>query len=808
MPQPITPALETLLTSKLLTGARKHRGEIEIDYVVPGFTEVGELQDLNLAYGTVTRDIPRHTGNPEKYWGKTGGLPQYSNDGNASTKASVNSGLFAFSDYLKADLGAAYECTAFKIAAPAGSEHLLHFQYSLDGSTWVDLDYTVTQPSNPRILTFDAPVTARYWAIGAESSSTTGAIELATWEIMGTPTVEHPASLETATYQVASMSLDRSRKMAAAQLDVLLENEARTKGWYTGDGRVFIQHNQIRAFTWYGDPANRVRVFTGLIDRVHEHRNPKRITLKARSRMALLLDPHVFETFAPQGADEEGAVRTEANGVYLDAAIEDIVNDILDRAGWPTVDREIATTGVTLAEYDLEDGTSWAGQITGSDRLATAAQCDVWDDELGVFHFEPSPLLDESEPTADWEFAAGVNVLALDHEADDETRATRVIVSGPMTSTVPKWEEVWSTSKLTYPAGIWHDPDDPDNLRVIDRVTKYIYTIRQSDRAIIAKAYLGGYPLGLSGDPTDPDHYYVLHAPWRNKGLGAGSATGNRLKKYAKATNALVSSNSLPDGRWTALKTDGSNVWLTHYDDGKIYKRTMSGGAVSSHTTTHDGEVQTQPTGLWINGTTMGVFFSGHKRFLLMSTSAPGTVTGSQSTQGTRIAGGEADTVTDIDLYADADKGSFGLTSGYLAKFTLAELVTNDVEATAVDFDLEDALGFQAGLADRDHPDCPNDVDPHPWESRTARYEMKVVQSLAQAQAVADAQLIALSRVRRVLDLATIGHPAIQLNDVIRYLDDIAGIDAKWVIDTYRAAITGRGTYVGSMSVLPWESGS
>lgn len=606
--------------------------------------------------------------------------------------------------------------------------------------------------------------------------------------------------IDTRRFQIATMTIDRSRKRAAGQLDATLSNEDGARGWYTGDGLTIVPNNPIRGYAWLGDRDNRVQLFTGLIDRPHEHRNPKTVSIKARSRMKWLLEQK-FRKIGPQGADDEGAVRTEANGVYLGKTIEYIVGDILDRAGWPSADRSIDTTGITLSEYVLTDGGSWLEQIAGSDRLTTAAGCDLVEDELGVIRFEASPLVATSEPTPAWDFAAGLNVLELDHEVDDEERATRVEVTGPMTSAVPKWEQVWSTSVLDHPVGAWYDPTDPDYLRVVDRVTKYIYRMRQSDRKLVSKAYLGGYPLGLSGIPGDSAHYLVLHAPWRN----TGSTTGNKIRKYAKATNALVATYSLPNGRWSAIKSDGTNIFLTNYDDGKVYKRTMTGGAVSSASTTYNGEVQDKATGMWLNGTTLGVFFSDYKRFLLMDTSALGTVTGVQSTQGTRIAGGEADTDTDIDLYAVASAGSFGLSSGMVAKFTLAELVTTDVSALAIDYDLEDALGFQSGIAVRDHGDCPNDVTDHRFEARLATYSMKVVQSLAQAQDVADAQLALLSRLRRVFDLATTGHPGVQLNDPIGYTDTPAGLaGAVLVVDSLRIQV-GK-TFTQTMSALPWEA--
>jgi hypothetical protein len=784
MAQDITPELEAILLQELQVGDDKPRAELEIDYVDPA-TPAATLSSWRYLEGATGHsagfEAPAFVDSGWSLGDQAFGLNDLTYDGPIVTPWPGHNDDLC----LRAHLDVPADVTAVQ----------LRVRIDVSGEVWVNGASigTVLFSDNPYKV-FDLVS----WNVGdnviavrahADDNQNRFTLEVVT----------EPSYVATEVIQVASIDLDRSRKMAAAQLDALLDNELNDRGWYTQPSIVFAPNNPVRAFAWYGDPANRVRVFTGLFDRIAEHRNPKRISVKARSRMKWMLGQGFVAT-APQGADEEGAVRTEDNGVYLGKSPEYIFGDICDRAGWPSADRSVGTSGFTLAEYDLTDKGSWADQIAGADRLTTATGWDLWEDELGVIHFEPSPLIATLEPTPAWDFAAGVNVLALDHQVDDEARATRVEVGGPMTSAVPIWEQTWSTSVLDYPAGAWYDPADPDNIRVIDRRTKYIYTIRQSDRAIVAKRYLGGYPFGLSGDPLDPSHYYVLNAPFWN----TGSQTGNSVKEYRKSDNALLATHALPDGKWSSLKTDGVNLWLANYGDHKIYKRSMTAVAVSSATISYGGAVQERPTGIWINGTTMGVFFSAYKRFLLVTTAAPTVVTGVQSTEGTRIAGGEADTDTDTDLYVVSGKGSWGLTSGMVAKFALAELVTTDVTALAIDYDLEDELGRQSGIADRDHGDCPNDGTTHPFEARPATYSMKVVQSLAQAQDVADAQLALLSRLRRVLDLGTIGHPGIQINDPISYVDAIAGIDSTWIIDSYRIKVAQ--TYIQTMSLLPWEA--
>lgn len=867
MAQVITAELEALLVDKLQVGAKRHRGEIEIDVTTLGAavdTSAVAAGDLVARYlfadmvgsPDAIESVASNDGTAEGDSVYNGCSLEVSGNADSTFRSSTDPALAPnVAGTLMAWASWPEELSAllrdFTGSGGAGAGWMLvgrktglevenELQYRVGGTivqTGLGLSF-LSERLTHYALTWDATGSSLYingilvysgpapgptpialpWVYGKNGNvpgewwpgriadmrifdARLSAADVAEIAAGGSPCDDPLADTLTFRIQVASLGVDRSRKLAAAQLDALLDNESGARGWYTSGAGVFGPNNPVRAYAWYGDRDNRVQVFAGISDRVNEHRNPKTLTLKARSRMKWLLEQG-FVAIGPQGVDDEGAIRTEDNGVYLNRSIEYIVEDILDRGGWPTADRAIATTGITLAEYVLADKGSWVDQIAGSDRLAAAAGCDFWDDETGIAHFEPSPLIAAVEPTPAWEFAAGVNVLALDHQVDDEARATRVEVSGPMTSAVPKWSQTWSTAKFDHPAGVWYDPADPDYIRVVDRVTKYIYRMKQSDRSIASKKYLGGYPLGLTGDPLDATHYYVLHAPWRN----TGSTTGNSIREYDKATNALLATHALPNGRWSDLKTDGTNMWLTNYDDGKLYKRSMTGGAVSSHTITYGGDVQDQATGMWLLGTEIGLFFSDDKRFLIVDTSAPGTVIGVQSTKGTRIAGGERDTDTGIDLYAVAGAGSFGLTSGMVAKFTLAELVTNDVSALAVDFNLEDALGLQSGIADRLHEDCPNDVDPHPYEARLATVSMKVVQSLDQAQDVADAQLALLKRLRRVLDLATIGHPGIQINDPIHYLDDIAGIDSTWVIDSYRAQLSGSGTYTQTKSVLPWEA--
>lgn len=623
--------------------------------------------------------------------------------------------------------------------------------------------------------------------------------------VVGITSIEIPP--QTFRFQVETLTIDRGRKMGAAQLDVMLPNVDGTRGYYTQSSPIFVPNNQCRAYAWYGVRANRVQIGAFLLDRDTDHRDPDVLTvdLKARSRTKILLTPHLFVATASQDPTDANADRTEGNGVFLNRSPEYIAAAVLDMAGWPSADRDLETSGVTIPEYRLSDGGAWLDQIAGSDRLTTIAGWDFREDELGVAHFGPNLIAELIEPDPDWTFEPGLNVLAYDHQVDDEARVTRVRVSGPMTTTVPIWKEEWATTLLLHPVGAMHLPAAPTYLYVIDRLAQFgLVKLALGNRTVAAKWDISGsltnQPIGLSRDPLDAGYFYVLdaHLP------GSGTYTNCKVRKFDSATKALVSTTNLPNGQWSDMKFDGSHLWLTNFGDDKLYKKTFVAGGTAGATASYSYAGHANPTGMFLTGTTIGLFFNGGAAFYLVDTSAPGTITGTQSTKGTHILGGEIDSTDDSILYATNEDGDFGATAGHVWKFDLAEDVQVDVVKWATDQALEDAMGLQAGLESRVHDLHPLD-GAHRWERRDLLISLQTINSQAQAQAVADAQLVLAKRLRRTLDLVTIGNPALQIDDAIEYPDTVAGTDAIWMLDTKRERLEA-GQYVTSMSVLPWEA--
>lgn len=406
---------------------------------------------------------------------------------------------------------------------------------------------------------------------------------------------------------------------------------------------------------------------------------------------------------------------------------------------------------------------------------------------------------------------ASPHVMTLGWETDQYDLRTRVKVRGPLTTLKNAWTEVWRTSKIKYPVGLWHDPSDAANLRVIDRSTKRLYKIRQSDRKILSSVYLGGsipHPLGLSGDPASSTVYWVLEAPWRTTGV----STNNKIKKVRKSDNHVLASWALPNGRWSAIKVSSSYLWLTNLDTDKVYKRSKTtGAAIASYSIKYDGTTtfpqtymgttQTNPSGLMIDGTTLYYFFANGgttARFLVADESAPRTLTGVQKTAGTQLHGGEMDTVTHTECYGDSD--SLGL----VAKFTLKEPVTTDIAQEAIDTDLEDELGQLAQVEPRIHDSHPGDAA-HPYLVRRETISIDEVKSLAQAMQVAQTRLGELNGRRAVLDVGVVGNPAFQKTDLISVTDPLVGITVTGRIDTMEMDMASDSPYVGVLALLPQD---
>lgn len=180
------------------------------------------------------------------------------------------------------------------------------------------------------------------------------------------------------------INLNRNLRMGPDQASIELANEDLSLGW--GPTSVVVTGSRCRVYQWYGDPVNEVLTFTGVIDKVGDNRDPLVTSLECRSLAGPILVDQTFSATGPQGADEEGHVRTEDNGVYLSKEVDYIAGDVLERAGWPSDLIDVKDTSFVLDEFLIEDGASWWDTLA---RLAGFVGYDLWDDEDGFIRLRP-----------------------------------------------------------------------------------------------------------------------------------------------------------------------------------------------------------------------------------------------------------------------------------------------------------------------------------------------------------------------------------------------------------------------------------
>jgi hypothetical protein len=810
--QALSPELEAILKSYFQAGASGFNGRVEVSSILAP----AEGTTTNVALtGTVTYDALADPEPVTLFSGTWGDIvptdPTNVNDGNDLTYSRYPGmgGLLGSGSVLRRwtiDLGSMHVIE--NLRAVENFEHTAYW----DGTEWIDFSTSWVLQSNiaPGIdsytMTF-TPIQASKIRVGSRIPNPTGT--LGYWGVGDARLYElgimgYPLTYAAISIKPKRMSIDKSLRMIADQASFEFVNEDLPLGW--GANGDFLTNARVTAYQWYGDEADEVQVFTGIVDAIVDSRDPLTTVITCRDMMGILVD-QTFGATAPQTTGETGVVRTMDNGVYLAMEVSDIVEDILDRAGWPTANREITPTSYVLDEYIIPDGTSRADAIIGDDVLTGLVGYSAWADELGVFHFAPTLLAGSlTEPgTPAYTFRSGEDIVSLSDSTDQYDLRTRVKVRGPLTTQTltDTWRELWRTRKISKPVGIWYAPSEPTIIRVLDRGTKRMYRIRQSDRVVLGSTDIGAvitYPLGLSGDPSDSTIYWVLNGPWL-----WGSGATNQIVKVRKSDSHVLARYNLPSGNWSSIKVSGSYIYLANLSTDRIYRRSKStGAAVDDFRHTYSSVLQSNPSGIMIDGTEINVFWSNGgttARFLQCDESAPGTVTKRVKTAGTVLVGGEMDTTTHTECWGGSD--SLGL----VAKFTLVALVdvTTEVFAEVVDIDLEDELGGLAESESRVHDAHTGDAA-HAFEIRRDTLDIAIVTSLAQATETAMRRLDMLSQRRRVLDTGIIGNPALQKTDLVRVEDPLTAIAEDMIIDTYRSEMTADGTYLGTLALLPVSS--
>lgn len=143
-----------------------------------------------------------------------------------------------------------------------GNSNDYYLQSSTDDASWTtQYTHSYTDSMDTGVVTFGAPITARYWRI--ISIADRGEWHVATFSLFSAP----PPLIQ---YRVTRVSIDHSLQTDADAFEVELDNSDGSLNLSNPD-TVALPGRRIRIFQWYGDPANEVQVFDGFIDKVAQH---------------------------------------------------------------------------------------------------------------------------------------------------------------------------------------------------------------------------------------------------------------------------------------------------------------------------------------------------------------------------------------------------------------------------------------------------------------------------------------------------------------------------------------------------------
>lgn len=849
MAQPITPELLAILQSKLQGGAKGHRALVEIgsdalvdpSSVLPGVLDLFDrtttpddiggawtTDDISLAtahcdgakltyhstmeppavsvarYYRTAADasffVSTYLATTTIFTGKSGRIAF--GVGGTYTQQHVEFGLSRLSGgwYLIFDTDGTNTVTVGPLATVSDdSPKYLEFQYDRDGYVLAGRAWdavagelpTVGQPGYQMIVDLSAiggfdttNDTLKFW------------LQMGDWDVLE---LDWPASGIRAwtEYQPSTIETEKSFSSDADTATVEIPDPSSSIQPLVTDPVIDIER-RIRIWQWYGDVANKVKSFEGLVDEVAGHRDPTVITLRAKDRMKLLINESVIPT-DPQGATDTDTVRTPDNFVWLNANAIDIINGLLDRAGWPSDARSITDTNQVIPEFIATLNDTFAAAIR---RVCNLVVYEMSVDEAGVFqcHPRPSALTGEGElPTPVASFSGAREVYVIDAGLDDNELKTRVSVFGAAAvAATETWNEIWNANVVGQPNGLYDRPDG--ELYAIDGKKRLIYLLNNGEDKPTGKSQITASALsahscdgGMDGFPGIDYYVVVLETPFRDSADGLGSSSADcRLLLVNLNTGLVLSSHAvLGAGTYTAVRCTGSHIYVTRFDNQTIKKFDTSFALVDTIDISSIGS----PTGLAIDGTNLWIFAGG--TISVVDESAPTVVITTHPAPGA-VGGGEIDSSDNSYLYADVPG------AGLIYKYQLATPPTPAISADAIDYALEDALGARAEVDARTHTGCPFVIGDHAFERRLYTLSDETLASITQAQDTANRLLARLSKKRRTVQIGIIAQPQLQKGDPIEVHDPPSGLDHQLVmIDTYQTSQR-ESTYLGTISGPLW----
>ena len=530
----------------------------------------------------------------------------------------------------------------------------------------------------------------------------------------------------------------------------------------------YMQPNaRIEIWQWHGDVANAVKTFTGITSQPQQSHNGQTVTLVGLDRGKKLIKQSVVLD-APQELDQTGYVRDMGNYVYLNKTVNEVLDDLLTKAGLaPMLDRAWYPSSYVFKELKFQSGSLMAA----AKDAAHAAGLVLWADEDGIFRSAP---LVAAPGASVWTFRAREDITELGTEVDDDQTYTRVRVIGKANLGAKYLAEQFVWPGLGSPAGIEYDKLTK-TVWYLD-YNRHLYRLDpNANMAVLEDTDLSAWlawPDGIALDLLD-DHLWISD--------GFDASLGNNVNRTFRKIHRTTKATLL--GPFT--NPDGDHCGIHAYDAGggvvRLYMPTYSTAKLVRMNTngTENSRVNSPvalPTAI-TSDTGGGYYLSAWDQSDFFQIAFDGSIVN-------RIAQPQKN-ANEIGSVADAAVFDFGdVYQVFKDQNTIVKYAVSGTPSSAATATLAEAVA--ADLED---------------ELQGERRYLQVVDlgitDLAMAQYTANRLLAAARQYRYRVTKGAVGNPGLQLHDRVTLSSPADGIASDWLVRAIRADQTAdAGTYL------------
>jgi hypothetical protein len=319
---------------------------------------------------------------------------------------------------------------------------------------------------------------------------------------------------------------------------------------------------QVTVYQWHGVVANKEKTFTGIVDNPQENSAAGLIVLVGRDKAKKLLTQRVIPV-APQDFSD-GYIRDMENYVYLNKTLDEVLNDLLLKAGLDSsaTGRTWAPTTFVFKEFVLSAGSL----MDGVNSAVQAAGMRFWFDEDGLARTQ---ALGGPQDDSVWTYDATVDLQTFDGDLSDDNTFTRVRVIGKANIGAKYLAEQF----------IWAAPAASIRAIAYDTTTGHVWVLcgnshlyrldPDANMAVVSDDDLSGWLAYPDSIDVGPDGHL-----WIADGYNA-TLTANANRKFRKVDRASPTTTLL--GPFT--NPDSLHVRLWHDQVNRLYMDTYASPA-------------------------------------------------------------------------------------------------------------------------------------------------------------------------------------------------------------------------------------